>query len=66
MQHLPSLWNSNLRYYTGYTEEELLPCARDLNEVLIKELANLRPCAIVRKYMEPQLLGVAKIPPIPL
>ena len=66
MHGIESLWNSNLRHYTQYSEEEVRPCAELLNNMLFNEKQSRRPKAVTRKYSHARLYAVATIPYAPL
>ena len=56
----PELWDNNLRFYSGYEVSDLIECGQALSLSIIKEVRSTRgPCAIVRKYSDRKLLGVA-------
>ena len=62
----PKQWNSNLRHYTELSEENVLPCAVVLNNVLIKDQSSQKRCPFSRKYASSRLFAVAKIKAVPL
>eukprot|EP01095_Lingulamoeba_sp_RSL-Kostka_P000491 TRINITY_DN10781_c0_g1_i1.p1 TRINITY_DN10781_c0_g1~~TRINITY_DN10781_c0_g1_i1.p1 ORF type:complete len:344 (-),score=110.85 TRINITY_DN10781_c0_g1_i1:52-1083(-) len=66
MRNIKPYWNSNLRYYTQYEEEDVLPCAILLNQIHNDEYNLEESCAIRRKYMSPRLYSVSNIPPVEL
>eukprot|EP01107_Rhizomastix_libera_P008372 TRINITY_DN2354_c0_g1_i1.p1 TRINITY_DN2354_c0_g1~~TRINITY_DN2354_c0_g1_i1.p1 ORF type:complete len:416 (+),score=85.55 TRINITY_DN2354_c0_g1_i1:49-1296(+) len=56
-------WNQTIEFYTGIREAEVIPAARCLNELLLRQpKSSLK--ATRRKYEGPRLLEVAKIPPL--
>lgn len=54
-------WSKTLAHYTGITEAELLPCARDLNRFLETQSTS-RFQATYKKYAQDKLLAVSRIP----
>jgi Cyclin, C-terminal domain./Cyclin, N-terminal domain. len=55
--------NQTIEFYTGIREAEVIPAARCLNELLLRQpKSSLK--ATRRKYEGPRLLEVAKIPPL--
>jgi len=58
------VWHSTVRHYSGYTEEALLPCARELNQLLAS--LDHSKNHVCRKYASATLLGVSKLPLVPL
>lgn len=55
------LWDNNLRFYSGYEAQDLVQCGQTLTMCILKELrSNRGTCAVIRKYSDTKLLGVAK------
>lgn len=66
MLDIVPVWRTNLRHYTTFSEERVLPIARHLNLIIAREIAKPSPCAIIRKYSSSRLFAVAKIPLVQL
>jgi hypothetical protein len=50
-----------LKYYTGYSERDIMPCVRELN-ALVKAQENGKFKSIYKKFSNPKLLNVALLP----
>eukprot|EP01094_Clydonella_sp_ATCC50884_P012835 TRINITY_DN23123_c0_g1_i1.p1 TRINITY_DN23123_c0_g1~~TRINITY_DN23123_c0_g1_i1.p1 ORF type:complete len:434 (-),score=177.45 TRINITY_DN23123_c0_g1_i1:44-1282(-) len=76
MAGIAPLWNSTLRHYTQYTEEDVMPCALMLNDVIRAVQEDLVDTGrrgqrgfshpIARKYTSSRLCSVANIPYVAL
>lgn len=62
MLHQTVVWDDTAEYYTGYTEKELTPLVKRLNE-LITVLSRKRT-TIRQKYRHESFKEVARIPPL--
>lgn len=56
------LWNETLKLHTGYSQEQLMDCARLLVN-FHSSVGNGRLKVVLRKYSDPQKGAVAMIPP---
>jgi len=56
-------WTHTLEHYSGFTATDVLPCARLLNQLLLKQATSKFQATRV-KYSSEKFLGVALIPPV--
>eukprot|EP01116_Phalansterium_solitarium_P012168 TRINITY_DN2820_c0_g1_i4.p3 TRINITY_DN2820_c0_g1~~TRINITY_DN2820_c0_g1_i4.p3 ORF type:complete len:142 (+),score=59.68 TRINITY_DN2820_c0_g1_i4:302-727(+) len=56
----PLIWTKSLEKHSQYSESEILPCARGLNEIVRHAATKYK--ATQRKYACPKLLSVGNIP----
>jgi hypothetical protein len=64
MAKIQPSWTVTLTHYTGLNEEEVLPCARELNKIVRTETTRDEPKAVVLKYRAPSFYKVATVPPL--
>jgi hypothetical protein len=62
MGNLTPSWTATLKHYTGLTEEDVLPCAKELNKIVRTECSRNDPKAVVLKYRAPNFYKVATVP----
>jgi len=62
MLRSPPYWSPTLEFYSGYTEADVLPVARELNALVA--VPNSRHPVIRKKYASPKLGSVANIPAV--
>jgi len=58
-------WNSTLVHYSGFVEADLIPCARQMNNLIRSETTKTENAkAVVLKYKAENFFRVARIPPL--
>ncbi|XP_019165975.1 PREDICTED: G2/mitotic-specific cyclin S13-7-like isoform X2 [Ipomoea nil] len=61
--HKTPAWNETLKLHTGYSEAQLMDCAKLLVTCHFEAAAGQKLQVIYRKYSNPQKGGVAELPP---
>ena len=57
------LWSKTTEHYSGYTEEQIMPCVKDLNALVLCPSAKLK--AVHKKYASKKFGEVSKLQGIP-
>lgn len=61
-RNVSAWWTSTLENCTGYTESQILPCARNINDVLRRECSKKERSAVQLMYSSSRFQRVACIP----
>ncbi|XP_031114207.1 G2/mitotic-specific cyclin S13-7-like [Ipomoea triloba] len=61
--HKSPAWNETLKLHTGFSEAQIMDCAKLLVDYHFEAAANHKLQVIYRKYSNPQKGGVAELPP---